>query len=119
MVSHHTAMIYTMVLVSAADGALTDAELAVIGDIIRTLPVFADYDTDRLTQTAADCAEMLGADDGFETVLAMIAQGRCPNVCARPPTCSPATWRRPIWRPTRKNSACSKCCAISSRSSAW
>jgi tellurite resistance protein len=74
MVSHHTALIYTMVLVSAADGDMTDAELAVIGDIIRTLPVFADYDSDRLTQAAGDCAEMLGLDDGFETVLALIAQ---------------------------------------------
>ena len=27
MVSHHTALIYTMVLVSAADGDMTDAEL--------------------------------------------------------------------------------------------
>ena len=74
MVSHHTALIYTMVLVSAADGDMTDAELAVIGGIIRTLPVFADYNTDMLTQAAAECADLLGVDDGFETVLAMIAQ---------------------------------------------
>ena len=33
MVSHQTALIYTMVLVSAADGDMTDAELTVIGDI--------------------------------------------------------------------------------------
>ncbi len=74
MVSHHTALIYTMVLVSAADGEMTDAELATIGKIVRTLPVFADYDTENLPKTAADCAELLSADQGFETVLELIAR---------------------------------------------
>ncbi len=74
MVSHHTALIYTMVLVSAADGDMTDAELSVIGDITRSLPVFKDYDSEQLTQAAGDCAELLSVDDGFETVLGMIAQ---------------------------------------------
>ncbi len=74
MVSHHTALIYTMVLVSAADGDMTDAELSVIGDITRSLPVFKDYDSEQLTQAAGDCAELLSVDDGLETVLGMIAQ---------------------------------------------
>jgi len=74
MVSHHTALIYTMVLVSAADGEMTDAELATIGKIVRTLPVFSDYDTENLPKTAADCAELLSAEQGFETVLKLIAQ---------------------------------------------
>ena len=74
MVTHHTALIYTMVLVSAADGDMTDAELAVIGGIIRTLPVFADYDTDLLTQAAAECDELLVVADGFGTVVALIPQ---------------------------------------------
>ncbi len=74
MVSHHTALIYTMVLVSAADGDMTDAELSVIGDITRSLPVFKDYDSGQLTQAASDCAELLSVDDGLETVLGMIAR---------------------------------------------
>ena len=74
MVSHHTALIYTMVLVSAADGDMTDAELTVIGDIIRGLPVFKDYDPEQLPTAAADCAELLSVDDGFETVIGMIGR---------------------------------------------
>ncbi len=74
MVTHHTALIYTMVLVSAADGDMTDAELTVIGEIIRTLPVFKDFDPEKLTQAAEDCAELLGVDDGLETVLGMIGR---------------------------------------------
>ena len=64
MVSPHTALIYTMVLVSAADGDMTDAELAVIGDITRSLPVFKDYDSEQLTQAAGDCAEIKVAGEG-------------------------------------------------------
>jgi tellurite resistance protein len=74
MVTHHTALIYTMVLVSAADGEMTDAELATIGEIVRTLPVFRDCNADLLTSASEDCASLLGEDDGLETVLGMISR---------------------------------------------
>ena len=74
MVTHHTALIYTMVLVAAADGEMTDAELSTIGDIIRTLPVFGDYDRDLLTRAAEDCAGLLADDEGLETVLGIIGR---------------------------------------------
>ena len=35
MIDHHTALIYTMVLVSAADRDMTDAELGEIGELVR------------------------------------------------------------------------------------
>ena len=74
MVTHHTALIYTMVLVSAADGEMTDAELAAIGEIVRTLPVFRDCNADLLTSASEDCANLLGQDEGLETVLGIIAR---------------------------------------------
>ncbi len=74
MVSHHTALIYTMVLVSAADGVMTDAELSTIGEIVRTLPVFNDFDRDQLTSATAECAERLAAEGGFDGVLATIVE---------------------------------------------
>ncbi len=55
-ISHHTALVYTMVLVSAADSDMTDSELFTIGEIARTLPVFKDYDPERLPKAAEDCA---------------------------------------------------------------
>jgi len=73
MVSPQTALIYTMVLVSAADGAMTDPELQAIGEIVRTLPVFKDYDTANVTRAAEDCAAMLAADEGFEAAVGVIA----------------------------------------------
>ncbi|MEE8534030.1 MAG: tellurite resistance TerB family protein [Alphaproteobacteria bacterium] len=74
MVTHHTALIYIMVLVSAADGEMTDAELGTIGKLVQTLPVFEDFDPERLTASAADCAELLAAEGGFDTVLGVIAE---------------------------------------------
>src|SRR5689334_1200133 len=78
MIDHHAALIYTMVLVSAADQNMSDAELRIIGDIVRDLPVFADYDRERLTRTLDDCATLLGRDNGLEEALNLI-KGALPN----------------------------------------
>ena len=73
MMRPETALVYTMVLVSAADGEMTDNELARIGETVRTLPVFRDYEPDRLASEAEACAEALAGDDGLDTVLDLIA----------------------------------------------
>ena len=72
-VSHQEALIYTMVTLSAADRSMTDGELKKMGDIIRTLPIFRDFDINRLLQVAEACGTLLQADDGLETVLAVIS----------------------------------------------
>jgi tellurite resistance protein len=72
MIDHHAALIQTMFLVSAADDEMTDAELRIIGEIVNYLPVFRDYDNARLEATLADCAELLGRDDGLERGLQSI-----------------------------------------------
>ena len=73
MISHHAALIYTMVLVSASDRDMTDAELRVIGEVLRDLPVFADYNMDLLPATAAACAELLDDENGLDEALGLIA----------------------------------------------
>ncbi len=74
MIDHQSSLIYTMVLVSAADREMTDAELTTIGDSVKHLPVFRDYDPRKLVTTAAQCAEMLNEDDGFEKVIGAITE---------------------------------------------
>jgi tellurite resistance protein len=70
MIDQHAALIYTMVLVSAADTAMTDAELQIIGDIVNHLPAFRGYDRNkRLTKDLKECAQLLSQDDGLEVVL--------------------------------------------------
>src|SRR5258708_27864300 len=66
MIDHQAALIYTMVLVSAADNNMTDAEMRIIGDNVRDLPAFASYDRDKLTRTLGECAALLGKENGLE-----------------------------------------------------
>jgi len=73
-ISHHAALIYVMVVVSASDGAMTDPELEAIGRRIRTLPVFQDFDADRLVQVAQECAAILQDDDGLNAVLGLVKE---------------------------------------------
>jgi tellurite resistance protein len=69
MIDHHAALIYTMMLVSAADTQMTDNELQIIGDIVNHLPVFRDYEKKRFTQDLKECADLLAKEDGLEQAL--------------------------------------------------
>ncbi|MCC7276021.1 MAG: tellurite resistance TerB family protein [Alphaproteobacteria bacterium] len=80
MISQQDALIYTMVMVSAADSVMTDAELSTIGEIVSHLPVFRDYDRNRLTKTAADCADLLQGEDGLDAVLGKIKAALPPKL---------------------------------------
>ncbi len=73
-VSHHQALIYAMVTMSAVDARVGDRELRRIGHIVQTLPVFRGFDPERLTRVAQECGEMLQVDDGLEAVLGLIAE---------------------------------------------
>ena len=73
-IDHHTALVFTMVLVAAAEGIMTDAELDAIGRQVRYLPIFRDFDNDRLTDVGRDCAELLKRDDGLDLACEMIAE---------------------------------------------
>lgn len=69
MIDPQAALIYIMVMVSAADNDMADSELQVIGDMVNHLPVFAGYDQKRLTQDLRACATMLGREAGLEEAL--------------------------------------------------
>lgn len=71
-ISHHAALIYTMVVVSAADGNMSENELHAIGTITKTLPVFHDFDEHRLLQASQECASILEEDEGLDAVLGLI-----------------------------------------------
>jgi len=75
-----SALIYTMVLVSAADRDMTDRELHTIGEVVRSLPIFRDFDPGHLSATAQDCARLLGEDNGLEMVLERIVSGLPPRL---------------------------------------
>jgi tellurite resistance protein len=72
MLSHHAALVYCMVMVSAADGEMTDAELRAIGEAVDYLPVFEDYDSALIPATASSCAELLAMKDGMDQAFEVI-----------------------------------------------
>jgi len=65
----HEAMIYLMVITSASDRDMTDVELARIGDVIRTWPVFQDFDQEKLISVAQACQKLLDKEEGLDGVL--------------------------------------------------
>ena len=76
--NHHAALVYVMVTISAVDRAMTDDELARIGEIVSNLPIFADYDDNDLVKTAEACGEILSADGGLQQVLRLV-RGALPD----------------------------------------
>lgn len=79
-ISHHAALIYVMVVVSASDGAMTDRELHAIGEVVKTLPVFRDFDSTRLIAVSQECAAILSEQDGLDAVLGLVKEALTPHL---------------------------------------
>lgn len=72
LLSPQDALIATMIIVSAADRDMSDSELKEIGATVQILPIFKDYDRDRIGGVAQAVADMLQEETGLETVLGLI-----------------------------------------------
>jgi len=72
MLKPQDALIWTMVLVSAADRNMTDKELMTMGDVVQHLPVFRGFKPAEITRAARDCSAVLDAEDGLDKTLEMI-----------------------------------------------
>jgi tellurite resistance protein len=70
----HEALIYLMVITSAADREMTDVEMARIGNVLKTWPVFQDFDDWKLIRIAQECQQRLQAPDGLSATLADVAR---------------------------------------------
>ncbi|MDA1058459.1 MAG: tellurite resistance TerB family protein [Proteobacteria bacterium] len=73
----HQALIYVMVLMSAADSNMTDKELFTIGETVKTLPIFDGMDIETLPEHAERCADMLSKENGLDAVLRFVS-GKLP-----------------------------------------
>ncbi len=71
-ISIQTALVYSMILVSAADAQMGNSELARIGELVRRWPVFTGFNQEMLVPMAADCATIVSERDGVATVLGLI-----------------------------------------------
>lgn len=70
----HDSLIYIMVTMSMVDRKMSDLELSRIGDIIKTLPVFAKFDENRLTEVSKACGEILQDEENLITILNIAAE---------------------------------------------
>jgi len=78
--SHHEALIYTMVITSAADRDMTDAEFVTMGEMIQYLPIFKGFEMADLTGVMVKCADLMQSEDGLDTAIDMIAEALTPKL---------------------------------------
>jgi tellurite resistance protein len=72
--SPHEALIYLMVITSAADREMTDVEMARIGNVLKTWHIFQDFDDWKLIRVAQECQQRLQAPNGLKAILADVAR---------------------------------------------
>lgn len=79
--SPQEALIHLMVIVSASDRDMGDAELARIGAVVRTLPVFSTFEHARTLEVAQRCQKLLSDEEvGLEGILALIHDALTPEL---------------------------------------
>ena len=74
------ALVYLMVILSASDRDMGDEELARIGAIVRTLPVFQGFEQARTLAVAQDCQLLLQEEAGLAGVLELITEALSPEL---------------------------------------
>src|SRR3954462_12889642 len=74
------ALICTMVLVAAADGAITDREIGVMSGLVQTLPAFHDFSSERLDTGTEAAVGLLGEDEGLTHAGQMIRDALEPRL---------------------------------------
>jgi hypothetical protein len=70
-----------MVVVSAADGNMSEREMRAIGELIKTLPVFHDFEQHRLLSISQECGVILQEPEGLDAVLGLIRNALPEHLC--------------------------------------
>ena len=75
-----SALIYVMVVVSASDARMSDAELHAIGDIVRSMRVFEGFDENKIIPVSKECAAILQEREGLNAVLGLVKEALSPHL---------------------------------------
>ncbi len=73
-ISPETALIYTMVVVSASDNEMTDSELTRMTGLVGYLPALRGYNLERLRQDTETCVALLDTEEGLDAVFGLIEE---------------------------------------------
>jgi tellurite resistance protein len=65
-------LVALMIAVSASDEEIRTSELVAIQEVVNHLPIFADYDVDRMRTIAATVFELFEEEDGLDTLFGLI-----------------------------------------------
>lgn len=74
------ALVCTMVLVAAADGAVSDREIGVMAALVQTLPAFHDYSSERLEIATEAAVGLLEEEEGLAHAGGMIRDALEPRL---------------------------------------
>ena len=70
--SPQDALVAVMVAASASDENMRTAELVAIQRMVNHMPVFADYDADRMARVAKTVFELFEEEDGLDALFGLI-----------------------------------------------
>ncbi len=79
-ISTEQALIYAMVTMSGVEGKINAVELAEIRQLVETLPIFRDFDEQRLIAVAQEAGEMLQEAEGLAAVRGLITEALSPKL---------------------------------------
>jgi tellurite resistance protein len=79
-ISTEQALIYVMVTMSGVEGKINNTELQEIGRVVKSLPIFKNFDAARLTTVAQECGEMLQEREGLMAVLGLARDQLSPKL---------------------------------------
>ncbi|MGB0798787.1 MAG: tellurite resistance TerB family protein [Planktomarina sp.] len=73
-ISPQDSLVAVMIAVSASDENIRTAELVTIQSIVNHLPIFADYDVDRIKTVAGMVMDLMSEDDGLDALFGLIRE---------------------------------------------
>ena len=73
--SPQDALVAVMIAVSASDQQMRTAELVAIQRMVNHMPVFADYDTDRIRVIAQTVFDLFEEEEGLSALFGLIRDG--------------------------------------------
>lgn len=78
--SAQEALICAMVLMSAADRQMSDAELGMMSRLVQELPVFADFHPQEIEAVTESCLSLLEQNDGLDRACLLIREALPPRL---------------------------------------
>ena len=72
--SPQDSLVAVMIALSASDQNIRTAELVSIESILDHMPVFADYDKDRLKRVSTTVFDLFGEEDGLDALFGLVRE---------------------------------------------